>query len=129
MPRLLVEQYAKVLYKLTASLDGAAKEQAIAAFAQQVIADNMRSKLPYIIDAYEQYVKKETDTQDIEITTAYEVPDSVIDMVKERFGREAQVTTIVDKTMKGGIIIKKGNTIFDSSVDAQLATLHKRLVQ
>ena len=44
------------------------------------------------------------------------------------FGSDIRLEVDVDDSMRGGVIATVGDTVFDSTVEAQLQRLHRRLL-
>ena len=52
-----------------------------------------------------------------------EQEDSIIKTLKAKLGREVTITTTIDESLIGGVIIKAGDTIIDGSMKSQLDSL------
>ncbi len=63
------------------------------------------------------------------ITTAQQLDPSAVNSLKEKlrnlFKKEVAVTTKVDASILGGLIVRVGDVVFDGSVDGQLNQLKK----
>lgn len=63
------------------------------------------------------------------ITTAQELDSSAVKSLKDKlqqlFKKEVAVTTKVDASILGGLIVRVGDVVFDGSVDGQLNQLKK----
>lgn len=122
MPKLLPIQLGKVLYKLTADVDKKDLDKAVESFLQFVKEQHMTAKLPYIIQSFESYAKRMSGNEDIEITSAQPLSKGMIDQIVKQMGagKDVAVTTAEDSSIIGGVVVKKGNTVFDASIKAQL---------
>jgi F0F1-type ATP synthase delta subunit len=63
----------------------------------------------------------------IEVSSAFELPKSTLDSIKERFGNDNQMKVKIDPTLIGGVRIKKSNELFDGTVIHQLDLLRDKL--
>ncbi len=63
------------------------------------------------------------------VTTAQQLDSAAISSLKEKlqnlFKKEVAITTKVDATVLGGLIVRVGDVVFDGSVDGQLKLLKK----
>ena len=63
------------------------------------------------------------------VTTAQQLDTDAISSLKEKlqnlFKKEVAITTKVDATVLGGLIVRVGDVVFDGSVDGQLKLLKK----
>ncbi|MCP5153463.1 MAG: F0F1 ATP synthase subunit delta [Ectothiorhodospiraceae bacterium] len=67
----------------------------------------------------------------VHLTSAHTVSDAQRDALakgmRERLGREVDVTVDVDESLIGGAVIRAGDTVIDASVRGQLAGLERAL--
>ncbi len=65
----------------------------------------------------------------VQVTTAQQLDTVAISSLKEKlqnlFKKEVAITTKVDATVLGGLIVRVGDMVFDGSVDGQLKLLKK----
>ncbi len=118
-------QLGKVLYKLTKGLKGKELEAAITQFAELLQKEQMTSKLPYILDAFEEVANKEEGVTALTVSTAQPVSKDVIKKIEAQFGNVSETTTLVDESLIGGVVVRAGNTILDGSVKTQLKELER----
>ena len=63
------------------------------------------------------------------VTTAQQLDTDAISSLKKKlqnlFKKEVAITTKVDATVLGGLIVRVGDVVFDGSVDGQLKLLKK----
>jgi F-type H+-transporting ATPase subunit delta len=81
--------------------------------------------LSAICQSYLQLLRKLTNTVLAEVVTALKLTDNqrqtVTDKVKQLTGaNEVELTTTIDPDIIGGVIIKVGSQVFDSSLRGQL---------
>ena len=94
----------------------------------KLMAENGRLKiLPYVADQYEIYRAEAEGKIDAEVFSAFELSaeqeNTIIKTLKNKLGREVSLTTSIDKSLIGGVVIKAGDTIIDGSMKAQLESL------
>ena len=67
----------------------------------------------------------------VEVISAFELSqtqqDSLARALKKRLDREITMTTSVDRTLLGGVIIRSGDTVIDGSARGRLARLKRDL--
>lgn len=124
---LLPQQYAKVLYELTVDKKGKALDIAIEEFASFLRKEQVISKLPHILDAFEQYTKKQEGIVSIDITSARTLTDAQRKNIVRKFGKKVEVTEQVDEQILGGVVVRSENTILDGSIKTQLHNLKSTL--
>jgi F-type H+-transporting ATPase subunit delta len=98
----------------------------------QVLARNKRLHLlPEISAQFEMLRAQEEKSLDVEIISAYPLSDEeharLADRLSRRFEREIQLTSRVDATLLGGIVIRAGDTVIDGSVRGKLEKLAESL--
>lgn len=55
--------------------------------------------------------------------------DSLVESLKKAFKKDVRLTTKVDPSILGGLVIRVGDTVLDGSVDGQLSALRKTVGQ
>ena len=98
----------------------------------QVLARNKRLQLlPEISAQFEALRALEEKSLDVEIISAYELSEQeqtrLADVLSRRFEREIQMTSRVDTTLVGGVVIRAGDTVIDGSVKGKLEKLAESL--
>lgn len=80
--------------------------------------------LPAIIKAYESLVAKARGESEAEVTSARPLSDAEVGglkaVLKSRLGKEPRLHTRVDPTLLGGLIVKVGSRMIDSSIRTKL---------
>jgi F-type H+-transporting ATPase subunit delta len=68
---------------------------------------------------------------DVQVTSAYEVSEAdeqkLAIALKQRLQREINLSSVVDPTLLGGIIIRAEDTVIDNSVRGKLQKLSQAL--
>ncbi|HJP32041.1 MAG: ATP synthase F1 subunit delta [Candidatus Latescibacteria bacterium] len=124
-------------------VDGAAAADALAAiFAGKVdnlttnflkmVAQRRRANLlGTIVDTALRLIAEREGVATAEVRCATELSGEQVDRLQERLsthtGQRVQVEVQVDPDLRGGIVARIGDTVFDGSVETQLARLHRRL--
>ena len=97
-----------------------------------VLSDYGRTALlPEISAMFELLKAHHEQTLDVDIVSAYEVGDNDRDLLnkvlKEKLQRDIQLTTEVDASLIGGVLIKAEDTVIDNSVRGKLEKLSHAL--
>ena len=91
-----------------------------------ILIDNKMSKnLIGIINKFLSLSKKELYANEIEVITVDHLDENLINELSNKLN--CTVKTTIDKSMIGGIKLRKGNKIFDNSISFQLNNLKKTL--
>lgn len=93
-----------------------------------LLAENKRlPALPEISALFETLKSEKELSVDTVITSAFplspEQTNKLADSLKKKLGREVNVTTAVDSSILGGVVIKAGDLVIDGSVRGKLAKL------
>ncbi|MFC1602992.1 F0F1 ATP synthase subunit delta [Pseudomonadota bacterium] len=96
-----------------------------------LVRNGRLSVLPEIALIYEGLKNESQGRLDVEIISAYEVTKaqetSLAAALKERLGRDIQMTSEVDKELIGGVVIRAGDLVIDGSVQGRLRKLATEL--
>lgn len=63
------------------------------------------------------------------ITAAHPLEESAINQIKDMFGEKGSVEIVIDKSIIGGIRVKKGDQYFDGTIQSKLNQLRQQLIQ
>ncbi len=93
-----------------------------------VLAQNRRlGDLPTIIRAFRELAARSRGETNAEVVSAHPLNDSQVDALKQqlrhRVGREVAIDLKVDPTLLGGLVVKIGSQMIDSSIKTRLNTL------
>jgi F-type H+-transporting ATPase subunit delta len=93
-----------------------------------VLAENHRlGALPKIIRAFRELAAQHRGEISAEVASAYPLTDTqVIELkhqLRQRVGREVSVDLSVDPTLLGGLVVRVGSQMIDSSIKTRLNTL------
>ncbi|CBL47380.1 F1-ATP synthase, delta subunit [gamma proteobacterium HdN1] len=126
-PAKTAQQQADVLVQLCSDAMDSTRRNFIA-----LVAKNKRlSALPAIAELYESYKAELEKTVDVEVTSAFELDpqhsESLSSALQRRLGRGINLSTVVDPSLIGGVIIRAGDMVIDGSVKGKLAKLAEKL--
>lgn len=98
----------------------------------QVLAENRRLALaPEILALFSQLKAQREQSVEVEVISAYELPESVRDRIAaalgKRLDREVVVTSETDSSLIGGVLIRAGDLVIDGSVRGRLSKLAEAL--
>ena len=84
-----------------------------------------------IIRAFKALAAEARGEVQAEVTSAVALNDSQLDALKEQLknsvGKDVQLEATVDPSLLGGLIVKIGSRMIDSSLKTKLATLNRRM--
>ena len=94
----------------------------------RLLQDNHRiALLPEVARQFEELKAEAEGSIDAEVVSAFEVEPSQLESIsgalRRRLGREIHLTSRVDKSLIGGVIIRAGDLVIDGSVRGGLRNL------
>lgn len=94
----------------------------------KLMAENNRLKLmPDVLEQFEVARAKAENKIEAEITSAFELSaeqiSELVNTLKNKLGSDVTVTTSIDESLIGGVMVKAGDTIIDASMKSQLDSL------
>ncbi|MDH5516947.1 MAG: F0F1 ATP synthase subunit delta [Gammaproteobacteria bacterium] len=97
-----------------------------------LLAENERlSVLPAIAEQYETLRSKDEGIVDAEVTSAMPLTDeqesALKESLKKKLGSDVSLTSKVDESLIGGVVIRAGDMVIDGSIQSQLASLSNAL--
>lgn len=123
-PALTFQQKAEIVLSVFAEdqLDQAGKNFVF------LLAENGRlALLPVIAAQFEMFKAAMEKTVDVDLTTAYPLADEqqhkLAQALGNKLGRDVNLTSNVDKSIIGGVVIRADDLVIDGSVRARLAKL------
>ena len=131
--RVSVKQFAQVLYDLT---DGKSKpeiEKAVADFARYIYRNRKLKLAEKIIEQFGKIYNQKKGIVEAEVVTARKLEGlqvhKVESYIKEKYqAKEVIINNIIDKSVRGGMIIRVGDEVMDGSIKGRLNELKKVLV-
>ena len=96
------------------------------------LADNKRlALLPTIAMLFHELAAEDQRIIDVQLIAPFELEDAETDKLvtalKTRLGRDVQVSTSVDESLIGGVLVRAGDTVIDGSVRGRLNRLAEQL--
>ncbi len=95
-----------------------------------------RHRMPVIFrirDAYERLWDQENRLLPVEVTSAVDLDEATVTSIGERIGEQTgqrvELTSRVDPSILGGIVLRVGNSILDASIKHRLDQLRKHVAQ
>ena len=122
-PALTSGQKAEVLISVCEQqMDDAGRN-----FAYLLAEKQRLALLPEISLQFEQLKAAQEKSVDVDLTTAYALDDQqqekLAQALSTKLGREVKLTSQVDKSILGGVVIRSNDLVIDGSVRARLAKL------
>lgn len=100
-------------------------------FIAQLAQNRRLPVLPVILEQFHVLRAAEEQFSDVELITAFELDDEItsklVDALKKRLGHEVRVTTSIDQSLIGGVLVRAGDTVIDGSVRGRLNRLAEQL--
>jgi len=113
------------------SLEGA--DPTIVNFLETLLERHRMPVIFRIRDAYERLWDQENQTLPVEVTSAVDLDDATVKSIGERIGEQTgqrvELTSTVDPSILGGIVLRVGNSILDASIKHRLDQLRKHVAQ
>jgi F-type H+-transporting ATPase subunit delta len=101
----------------------------------KLLIDNGRTEiLEDVVPRYEDLVEEYQGKVEVELTTAVELSEEMLDRLKSRLGeildgREVMLETYVLPNLLGGAVVRVGEKQIDASVRSQLQGLRQKMVE
>jgi F-type H+-transporting ATPase subunit delta len=100
-------------------------------FVAQLTQNKRLPLLPIILQLFHELLAEQQQFTDVEMISAFELDDAATDKLvaalKKRLGTEVNVTTSVDQSLIGGVLVRAGDTVIDGSVRGRLNRLAEQL--
>jgi F-type H+-transporting ATPase subunit delta len=100
-------------------------------FVWALVENGRLTLLPEIGAQFHDLKNAQEGAADAEITSAFEMSDAQVrDLtatLEKKFGRKLNPTVIVDKSLIGGVRVRVGDEVLDTSVHAKLQQMHVAL--
>ncbi|WP_280547234.1 MULTISPECIES: F0F1 ATP synthase subunit delta [unclassified Halomonas] len=110
---------------------GDAMSDAVRNFLRLVGQKGRLAALPAIAEQFALLKAQQEKRMDVNIVSAFPLDDAQQDKLAsalaKRLNREISITTQVDSTLLGGVILRAGDTVIDGSVRGRLNRLHEAL--
>lgn len=127
MAKMLLKQYAEILYEVTKDRKDKELDAAIVSFFSFLKKRQMLKKIHLIIEEFKSYAKEKEGIDTIYITSAHPLSERTVDEIAKAFSSSYEVQSHVDESLLGGVKIRKKNILHDASIKTQLAHLKESL--
>lgn len=101
-------------------------------FLKVTVENGRLELLPHIADSFEILRADQEGSIDACVISAFAVnaaqKENIAAALKKKFGREVTMTTEIDKSLIGGVIIRAGDVVIDGSVKTQLEKITHSLL-
>ncbi|MEE8321835.1 MAG: F0F1 ATP synthase subunit delta [Gammaproteobacteria bacterium] len=85
-----------------------------------------------INELYEELRADAENVLDVEVVSAFEMgPEQVtkiVDSMEERYGKKIEISTRIDESLIGGVIIRAGDSVIDASLRGRINKLSQEFV-
>ncbi|GMQ76963.1 MAG: F0F1 ATP synthase subunit delta [Gammaproteobacteria bacterium] len=100
----------------------------------RLLVENERlSLLPEIVEQYEELRADAEGIVEVEAISAFELDQAqaqkIAQAMQQKLGREVRLTTGVDRSLLGGVVVRAGDLVIDGSVKGRLHDLAAQLNQ
>jgi F-type H+-transporting ATPase subunit delta len=94
----------------------------------KVLADARRlAIIPEINKLFEQFRAEAVGVIEVSVTSAYELgaeqQATIAEAMAKRLGRRVEITSDIDDSLIGGVVIRAGDSVIDASVKGRLKAL------
>ncbi|QET03272.1 MULTISPECIES: F0F1 ATP synthase subunit delta [Cupriavidus] len=100
-------------------------------FVNLLVENNRLTVMPEIAEQFHALKNAREGSSDVEITSAFPLDDSqlkdLVAALERKFGRKLYPTVNVDSSLIGGVSVKVGDEVLDTSVRARLAAMQTTL--
>ena len=97
------------------------------AFINLILNNDRSSAISSIADAFESAVSNANKSKNFKVISAFELSESeqkaIVEDLTSKHKTTVAVETEIDKTLKGGVIIKEGDKVIDTSIKAKVDAL------
>ena len=125
-------QYADALYESAKGKSQSEIDELVANFVKILAKSNQVKNINNIISKFKEIWNKKEGIMEAEVVSREKLSSQLVGKLINFVGRKynarnVEIKSIVDKNIKGGIIIRVGDEVLDGSVSKQLQNLKKRL--
>jgi F-type H+-transporting ATPase subunit delta len=126
--KITAKQYAQTLYELTENKSEKEVSGVVSNFSKYLVKNNDLKLGAQVIEKFNNIWNEKHDIVEAEVTSREnlhtEVYTKVRTYVSNKYkAKEVVINNIIDKSIKGGIVIKVGDDILDGSVAGKLNNL------
>jgi F-type H+-transporting ATPase subunit delta len=121
------KQLAVGLYEAARGVKPSDFDKILDNFVGLLFKNRKLRKSEYVIKEYIKYSKIQEGINEIEITSARELDEKVVNAIKKTFGAKTEAKVKVDEDLIGGIKIRTEDKILDASIRTQLTKLKQAI--
>ncbi|MFC1608995.1 ATP synthase F1 subunit delta [Patescibacteria group bacterium] len=127
-------QYAQVLYDLTRDKSQDEVDAVVLNFAEKLKKDRKLKMFERIVEKFENIYNQENGVINVKVTSARELTEDqvekVTEFVKGKYeAKEVVVENVADADIIGGVVVKVGDDVIDSSVGGRIEKLKSDLLK
>jgi F-type H+-transporting ATPase subunit delta len=131
--RISARQYAQTLYDLTDGKPNEEIEKSVADFARHMHKERKLKLAGKIFEQFSKIYNSKKGIVEVEVVTAEKfsvgTEKKVKDYIEKKYqAKEVVLKNVIDKSIKGGILLKVGDEVMDGSLRGRLGELKKILV-
>ena len=129
--KVTVTQYAKTLHELVKDKSQKEIPEIVSGFVKILAKNNQIKNNGKIIDKFSAIHNQENGIIETEVVSREALSSGLINKLhklkKKYQAKEVVLKNVIDKKIKGGIVIRVGDEVIDGSVDRQLQNLKNNL--
>lgn len=122
----------KQLLELISSVYGAKLSDTTTNFIRVLIKANRLRIASHISTLFEEKRAQAEGRVEINVVSAYELDSEqtrrIADVMGKRTGKKINISSVVDKSLIGGLIIRAGDSVIDASIRGRLTKLRNDLI-
>jgi len=122
-PQLTADKKAELFIKICGDKLSAPGKQ----FVHQLAQNKRLKALPQVSVLFEKLLAEQQRKQEVQVTSAYQLSaaeqENLKKVLAKKLGKEINLQSDVDKKLIGGVIIRAGDMVIDSSVRGKLQQL------
>jgi len=130
--RLEEVQYAKALYEITKGKNQDEIDGLLSNFTNLLIKNNQTKLIDKILERFKSIWNEKENIAEAEVVSVCELDldqiEKIENFIRSKYDiKKVLIDNVIDKEIKGGIIIKIGDDILDGSIKGKLKKLKNNL--
>jgi F-type H+-transporting ATPase subunit delta len=131
--RVTAKQYAQTLYDLTDGKPNEEIEKSVADFARHMHKERKLKLAGKIVEQFSKIYNSGKGIVEAEVVTTEKLSGgnekNVKDYIEKKYqAKEVVLKNVINKSIKGGILLKVGDEVIDGSVRGKLDNLKRTLI-
>ena len=126
-PSTSKSQKIKLICSLLEKATSRELSQQESAFVNLILNNGRTEALGSISSAFDSAVSNANQSKSFQVVSAFELSEAeekaIVDDLTSKHKTKVSVDTFVDETLKGGVIIKEGDKVIDTSIKAKVDAL------